>query len=296
MKKLLRMSLYIALPAILLSANGCKKHHDPPTLPPVEVDIEIRISNSPTLGSYLSDKSGHAVYMFANDANGLNNCAGNCELTWPYFFVDSLNNDKLGDTSLHLSDFKTIMAANGKKQTTFKGWPLYYHAPSVGGVNTPDVAGVTTGDGVGGIWFIAKPDYTIMLANLQLTGNNGKTYLSDYTEGTGRTVYFTDGKGVTLYAFRNDKLNTNTFTRADFSNNGTWPINENLKVVAPSVLDKTLFGSIEVFTRKQLTYKGRPVYNFGLDSMMRGKNKGVSAGSLPGTWPVVVKDIAPATP
>ena len=290
------MSLCIALPAILLSANGCKKHHDRPPGPEVE-DIKIRIYTSPTLGSYLADSSGHALYMFANDANGLNNCAGPCELVWPYFLEDSLNNDNLGDTSLHLSDFKTIVAANGKKQTTYKGWPLYYYAPAVGGsANTPEAAGATTGEGVGGVWFVAKPDYTIMLANFQLMGNNGKLYKSDYTEGTGRTVYFTDGKGVTLYAFANDRLNKNNFTRSDFSNNGSWPINENLTVVAPSVLDKTLFGSIDVFTRKQLTYKGRPIYYFGLDSMMRGSNKGVSVGSVPGTWPVVVKDIAPATP
>jgi len=295
MKKLLKMSLRIAVPAILLSANGCKKPHEP-VPPPDEVDIEVRIANSPTLGSYLADKSGHALYFFSNDFNGQNNCAGACEATWPYFFVDSLKADNLGDTSLHIADFATITAANGKKQLTYKSWPLYYYAPLVGGVNTPEVAGVTTGDAVGGVWFVAKPDYTIMLVNAQLTGNNGINYRSDYTEGTGRTLYFSDAKGVTLYAFRNDRLNKNNFTRSDFANNTNWPINENLKVVAPSTIDKTLFGSTDVFTRKQLTYKGWPVYYYGQDSTIRGKNKGVSAGGTPGTWPVIVRDIAPATP
>ncbi len=45
-----------------------------------------------------------------------------------------------------------------------------------------------------------------MLVNAQLVGNNGKSYKSDYTEGTGKTLYFSDMKGVTLYAFSPDSL------------------------------------------------------------------------------------------
>ncbi len=134
-----------------------------------------------------------------------------------------------------------------------------------------------------------------MLVNAQLTGNDGKNYKSDYTEGTGRTIYFSDGLGRTLYAFKNDKMNKNNFTKSDFSNNSIWPVYENIKVVVPSTLDKTLFGSTDSYTKKQMTYKGWPLYYFGADSTIRGRNKGVSVGS-PGTWQVPVKDIAPALP
>ena len=51
-------------------------------------------------------------------------------------------------------------------------------------------AGQTTGEGIGNIWFVAKPNYSIMIANSQLTGANGIHYLGDYTPGDGNTNYF----------------------------------------------------------------------------------------------------------
>jgi hypothetical protein len=55
-------------------------------------------------------------------------------------------------------------------------------------------------------------------------------------------------------------------------------------------LDKTLFGSISVFGKKQLTYKKWPLYHFGQDANIRGNNKGVSFPAV-GVWPVPVKDM-----
>jgi predicted lipoprotein with Yx(FWY)xxD motif len=294
MKKLFKLSLGIALPLLLVTINSCKKENKPK---PEEIPKQIKIAKSSTLGNYLTDKDGRTLYFFSNDFLGANNCAGGCEALWPYYNVDSLSAEKLGDTSLHIADFRNIVAANGKKQLSYKGWPLYYYAPVVGGVNTLEAPGATTGEGVGGIWFVAKTDYTIMLVNAQLTGENGKSYKPDYTEGTGRTLYMTDGRGHTLYTFKNDRLNTNKFTKSDFSNNSTWAIYENTKVVVPSTLDATLFGSIDVFSKKQMTYKGWPLYHLVADSMLQGRNKGVSIGPAPGTWAVPVKDmVAPLAP
>ena len=132
-----------------------------------------------------------------------------------------------------------------------------------------------------------------MLVNAQLVGNDGKNYTSTYTVGTGQTLYFSDGKGVTLYAFSPDNFNINNYTKPDFSNDATWPIYQTDQVVVPSTLDKTQFTSINVFGKKQLTYKGWPLYYFGPDGGVRGANKGVSVPT-PGVWPVVTKDVAPA--
>lgn len=291
MKKLINISLSIALPLLIISMAGCKKGDN---TPPVVITKQIKIATSKSLGSYLVDTDGRTLYFFSNDFNGQNSCAGGCEAVWPYFNVINLTADQVGD-GLDFTDFASITAANGKKQLTYKGWPLYYYAPAVGGVNTPEAAGQTTGEGVGGIWYVAKSDYTIMLVNAQLTGNDGKNYKSDYTEGAGRTIYFSDGKGLTLYAFSHDKANTNNFTKSDFSNNSAWPIYETDQIIVPSTLDKTLFGSIVVFGKKQLTYKGWPLYYFGSDAGIRGSNKGISVPT-PGVWPVPVKDIAAATP
>ncbi|PSR57132.1 hypothetical protein AHMF7605_01270 [Adhaeribacter arboris] len=295
MKHLFRNSFRFLLPALLLFAFSCDDDKDDNNVtPPPAPTEQVKLQTSSSLGSYLVDKDGRTLYYFSNDANGQNNCPGGCEAVWPYFFVENLTDDMIGD-GLDKADFATITAANGKKQLTYKTWPLYYYAPAVNGTNTLEAPNQTTGEGVGGVWFVAKPDYTIMLVNAQLVGNDGKNYKSDYTEGEGKTIYFTDGKGLTLYGFKPDKFNKNNYTKPDFSNNSVWPIYETDKVVVPSTLDKTLFSSIDVFGKKQLTYKGWPLYYFGPDGTVRGSNKGVSVPN-PGVWPVILKDIAAAPP
>jgi len=267
---------------------SCSSDNDNSTPPTVEVKKEISLSTSATLGTYLSDKDGRSLYFFATDANGQASCTGGCEAVWPAFNVDNLTADKLS-AGLTLSDFGTITTASAKKQLTYKGWPLYYYAPSVNGANTLESAGKTTGDGVGGVWFIAKPDYSIMIVRSQLKGHDQKNYKSDYTEGDGLTTYFTDAKGITLYTFKNDNFKKNNFTKADFSNNAVWPIYKTDKIVVPSILDKSKFSVITVFGKSQLTYNGWPLYYFGQDANVRGANKGISFPS-PGIWPVPVKD------
>ncbi|WP_374173407.1 hypothetical protein [Flavobacterium tructae] len=277
---------FTALAAILFLA-GCSNDKDNTTVTP-EAKKEIALSTSTTLGSYLSDKDGKSLYFFATDAKGQASCTGGCEAVWPPFYVDNLTAEKLS-SGLTLSDFATITTTSGKKQLTYKGWPLYYYAPSVNGTNTPETAGQTTGDGVGGVWFIAKPDYSIMLVRSQLLGHDGKNYKSDYTVGDGLTTYFTDAKGLTLYTFKNDNFKKNNFTKADFSNNAVWPIYETDKIVVPSTLDKSKFSVITVFGKSQLVYNGWPLYYFGQDANVRGANKGISFPS-PAVWPVPVKD------
>ncbi len=41
--------------------------------------------------------------------------------------------------------------------------------------------------------------------------------------------------GVTLYTFKPDSFDTNKYTKADFSNNATWPIYDTTKIVVPSL-------------------------------------------------------------
>jgi predicted lipoprotein with Yx(FWY)xxD motif len=277
------------LSALLIGIASCNKNDNKQQMP---VQKEITLQTSSTLGSYLVDKSNRTLYFFSYDPNGQDSCTGGCQAYWPIFNVDNLTADKLG-SGLDISDFGSVTSVSGKKQVTYKGWPLYYFAPLVNGANVQEAPGQTQGEGVNNVWFVAKPDYSIMMVNAQLLGHDGKNYKSDYTEGLGNTTYFTDGRGLTLYTFKLDSLNKNTFTKSDFSNNAIWPIYETNKIVVPSTLDKTKFGSITVFGKNQLTYKGWPLYYFGQDGNVRGSNKGISFPA-PGFWPVPEPNIATA--
>jgi predicted lipoprotein with Yx(FWY)xxD motif len=259
----------------------------------------VKLQNSATLGTYLVDKDGRTLYYFANDSVTVNTCTGNCANIWPAFYADNLGAGSLG-AGLNQADFSKLTTTTGANQLAYKGRPLYYYAPLTGSSYVPEPPGSTLGEGVNGIWFVAKPDYTIMLTRAQLVGANGKNYVFTngtptpvYSEGTGKSIYFTDGMGVTLYIFKPDKFNTNTYTDAAFTKNPIWPIYEMDKIVVPSILDKSQFGVITVFGHKQMTYKGWPLYYFGQDQMMMGSNQGISFPQ-PGIWPVAEKDLSTA--
>ncbi|AXT60965.1 hypothetical protein D1816_11610 [Aquimarina sp. AD10] len=252
---------------------------------PEPVANAIQLAEDATFGKILTDKDGNSLYFFSQDAKGTSNCSGGCITAWPVFYTE----DVTLDSGLDAADFAVITREDGAKQTTYKGWPLYFFANDA-------TAGDTNGDGVGNNWYIAKPDYSLMIAQAQLVGRdaagNTTNLTSDFTPGDGLTFYITDSRGNTLYKFSNDTRDTNNFTANDFSNNGVWPIYNTELVKLPSILNASDFGTIDVFGRTQMTFKGFPLYKFGQDEN-RGDNFGVGFPSA-GVWPTVNQDTEPA--
>ncbi|WP_342648508.1 hypothetical protein [Mucilaginibacter sp. CSA2-8R] len=274
---LLKQTCRMMVFAVVLIAcfSSCKKDNsatDTNTPAPV---TGVKLSSSTNFGNIITDNNGRSLYFFAIDANGTSGCTDGCAVVWQAFYKE---NPSIG-TGLTATDFGVTTRADGSKQTTYKGWPLYYYQNDA-------KSGDVNGDKVNNTWFVAKADYTVMLANTQLVGQNGTQYNSQMQAGQGITQFITDANGRTLYAFSPDKFNKNTFTKSDFSNNAVWPVYEMATVQSiPSILDKTQFGVIDVFGKKQLTYKGWPMYYFGNDQMVRGSTKGVSVPQ-PGVWPI----------
>ena len=240
---------------------------------------DVELSEDSGYGKILTDAFGYTLYFFTKDADGSSMCTDGCLANWPIFYTESMDFAE----GLDANDFGSIDRGEGVMQTTYKGWPLYYFVNDV-------LPGQVLGEGVIGKWFVAKPDYTIMIVDDQLTGNDGIDYMGDYTPGSEIIQYFTDDKGVTLYTWINDNYNKNNFTDPDFNKNPNWPIYEKEDIVVPSVLDPGDFEVIDVHGRIQLTYMGWPLYYFGQDMMLRGENKGVSVPA-PGVWPVAVQDM-----
>jgi len=244
----------------------------------------IQLAANATFGTILTDSAGRTLYMFGTDVAGIPSCTGGCETVWPLYYSSNASTD----LNLPSAEVGVVTRTDGRKQSTYKGYPLYYYKDDA-------APNETKGDGIGGIWFVAKPDYSLMIANAQLVGLNGTSYTDTYAEGVVNTKYFTDAKGRTLYAFSPDKNNKNTYTKEDMSNNAVWPVYEETLKSLPSAIAKNLIGTTNVFGKTQLTYKGWPLYYFNQDAA-RGQNKGVSVGPAPGFWPVLTlaSPVAPA--
>ena len=253
---------------------------------PAMPEPTIALSTDASLGEILTDADGRTLYFFSRDVAGDIRCVSGCASNWPAFYTEDI---VITDEGLSESDFENI-EQDGMMITTYKGWPLYYYSP--GGDGVAEDAGNTGGEGLGGIWYVMKPNYSLMIASAQLVGNDGINYLGDYTQGEGQTIYFTDALGRTLYTFINDTQNTNNFTASDFSNDGAWPVYHVEIDELPSDMSADDFGTIDVFGEPQLTFKGWPVYYFGGDAS-RGENKGVSVPS-PGVWPIINNDVEAA--
>lgn len=284
MKNLLLVTLSFLL---LLSCSDDDYGNSDDTIiqPPAE-NSAVQLRNDANFGNVMTNSEGFTLYFFALDSKGASNCNGGCADAWPAFFAENLTLD----TGLNASEFGTITRADGEQQNTFRGWPLYLFSN--------DNEGDINGDGAQETWYVAKPDYTVMIAKAQLVGRDvsgTETNLtSDYTPGDEETFYMTDTEGNTLYSFINDRADTNNFTAADFSNNGVWPLFETGLQNMPSIFNSSDFGSIDVFGRQQITYKGWPLYFFGQD-IQRGDNYGVGFPAA-GVWPILNQDTPAAAP
>ncbi|MGN7205799.1 COG4315 family predicted lipoprotein [Pedobacter sp. SAFR-022] len=269
---------FLSILAIIL-VSSCSKNDGPDTPPGGEPPangkkIILKISANTTFGDILTDGNGRALYFFAPDVKGTSECIEGCEAVWPVFYAD----DATLPAGLTAADVATITRADGKKQTTYKGWPLYYYAQDA-------TSSEVKGDGIDDNWFVAKSNYAIMLGEAQLVGEDGKNYSADNKEGTGITRYLTDGAGRTLYAYAPDTFNKNNWTKDDLSNDAIWPIYGSSELVLPSVITENMVMEITSAGKKQLTFKGHPLYYYGPDTK-RGETKGVSVPA-PGVWPVL---------
>jgi len=109
-------------------------------------DPAVKVASKPEVGSYLTDGAGKTLYLFKKDTQGKSACAGDCVKLWPIFFRERVQ--PKGDA--RSTDFGTITREDGKKQTTYKGLPLYYFS----GDQAPSD---TKGQGFKDLWVVASP-------------------------------------------------------------------------------------------------------------------------------------------
>ena len=93
-------------------------------------------------GPILTTAEGMTLYTFDKDSAGLSACEGDCVAKWPILAAT--------DGDVAEGEWAIIDRADGAKQWTYKGMPLYTFVTDV-------AAGDITGDGKGDVWHVAKP-------------------------------------------------------------------------------------------------------------------------------------------
>jgi predicted lipoprotein with Yx(FWY)xxD motif len=102
-------------------------------------------------GRIVFDGSNRALYAFTRDRRGRpSTCYGTCAAAWPPYIVSGKLRAGAGTKR---SLFGTTRRRDGKRQLTYRGWPLYYyvHDP-VGQVLCQNVFEF------GGLWLIVRPN------------------------------------------------------------------------------------------------------------------------------------------
>lgn len=209
--------------------------------------------------------SNRTLYTFANDEDGVSNCSGGCATTWPPIIAQSEQT---------VGDFSTLLRDDGTLQWSFKGDPLYYY---VGDASEGEI----NGEGIGGVWYVARPDpWTTRETAIGTVFAGAGSVNAGQSDPSQRLQY--DGR--TLYVFTNDTANTSNCEGGCAS---TWP---------PLYADPgaTSRGEFNVMTRSdgttQWALRGNPLYFYTGDSAP-GETNGEGIG---GVWFAATPTTEPA--
>jgi len=107
----------------------------------------IKIQDKAGIGKYFTDTEGKTLYWFKKDSPGKSTCSGACLEKWPIYYRETVAAPK----GIKAADFGTITREDGKKQTTFRGYPIYYWAGD-------KKVGETNGQGFNNVWNVINPD------------------------------------------------------------------------------------------------------------------------------------------
>ena len=90
-----------------------------------------------------TDANGMTLYTFDNDKDGVSNCYDKCATNWPPLKAEA-------DAKAE-GEWTVVERKDGTKMWAYDGKPLYTFIKD-------KKAGDVTGDGVNGVWHIAKAD------------------------------------------------------------------------------------------------------------------------------------------
>ena len=92
-------------------------------------------------GEVLVDAKGMTLYTFDKDAKGVSNCYDKCAVAWPPFMAEAGAKAE--------GDWTIVKRTDGGMMWAYEGMPLYTFVKDL-------KPGDVTGEGVGGVWHLAK--------------------------------------------------------------------------------------------------------------------------------------------
>jgi predicted lipoprotein with Yx(FWY)xxD motif len=97
------------------------------------------------IGYVLAEANRQVVYTYSKDTKGGKpTCTGACAATW----LPATGTPEAGPANVFPAQFGLVTRADGTKQITYNGLPLYLLKGAAGLA--------TTGNGQGGVWHVVK--------------------------------------------------------------------------------------------------------------------------------------------
>ena len=103
-----------------------------------------------SLGTFLVDANGRALYLWDADHGSKSTCSGACAQAWPPLTTTATPK---ASGAVKASLLGTIKRTDGSREVTYAGHPLYYYVGDTG-------PGQTTGQGSNGFgapWWVVTP-------------------------------------------------------------------------------------------------------------------------------------------
>jgi len=264
----------VSKPTAAVAAN-------PTTAPATVAAVQeptIMVATDPKLGKILVDEKGMTLYMFTKDTPNMSNCNAACLAKWPPLLTQG--SPKAGE-GVNAALLGSATLSDGSKIVTYNQMPLYYWV-------NDKMAGDTTGEGVGSVWYVVNPDGQKVVG----TGAGSPTATPASVSIQEPTIkvatdptlgpILEDGNGMTLYMFTKDAPGQSNCNAACLAK---WPplLTQGSPKLSDGV-DASLIGTATLADgSKIVTYNKMPLYYW-----INDKNPGDTTGeNVGGVWFVV---------
>ena len=126
------------------------------------------------MGTVVTDAEGMTLYRYDKDKASMSMCTGGCAKTWMPVMPEKGSVRAMG---LEQSKISTVTRADGTKQLTLAGWPLYRYMGDT-------EAGDMNGQGKGDAWSAITPRG----AKSAMSGGSGSSGSTETPTGAGESM------------------------------------------------------------------------------------------------------------